>query len=87
VSTRRDLGRSRTLKKNGNDYFSPLKCYSGDYVATQISTHRFVALWLTDNQDGAGPMASEIAMPLKSSATVNVALIMSTRAHPVFSGA
>jgi len=55
-------------------------------IATEISTHRSVALRLTDNQDGAGPMASEIAMPLKSSATRDVALIVYDEAGNFFPG-
>jgi len=45
-------------------------------VATDISTHRSVALRLTDNQDGAGPMASEIAMSLKRSGSGGEALVV-----------
>jgi hypothetical protein len=45
-------------------------------VATDVVSHRSVALRVSDNQEGAGPMASEIAMPLKTSAAIEQALIV-----------
>ena len=45
-------------------------------VATNIPRNCSFALRVSDNQDGAGPLASEIAMPLKTRTVGNVAFIV-----------